>query len=56
MQMFARLVGQSFGTWAVDDKDKKVGTRSLFSQTRSNSSIGILLKLRDTYLRSSNNK
>ncbi|CAM9207184.1 unnamed protein product [Laminaria digitata] len=23
MQMFARLVGQSFGTWAVDDKDKK---------------------------------
>lgn len=24
MQMFARLVGQSFGTWAVDDKEKKV--------------------------------
>ena len=24
MQMFARLVGQSFGTWAVDDKDKQV--------------------------------
>lgn len=24
MQIFARLVGQSFGTWAVDDKDKQV--------------------------------